>query len=468
MGLKERLVDALPPGAKRLLAVPYDLVQTTRADRAFARKPLVSRQPADDAPAHVVVIVVDALRGDAVDPEYAPFMASLDGTTEAIAPSQWTFPSVTSMVTGQYPHEHGSLRPADPEAEGLQLPPKLPGTVETVSEAFAGAGYDTYGGFGHDTPFVALSGRFETHALFHNLTASAADVFSAYRDWLGGRDRTFAFLHLADPHIPVDPPAAYREKHGVDDGISDLERWRYADVVDPSPDVKRYRDHRKRLYRASVEYVDDELEALTGDLPEDTTMVVTSDHGEAFWEQVALDTERFDGTGAVGHGGTPYEGVARVPLLADGLDPLTAGGEADGGEKAEEEAEEDHWPTEGATGGYVSLVDLAPTLLDLVGLSGALETTGRSLLGTSPSDGMPLIEGTMHGYEKKAVYRDEWKLIAAERASAEFELPAETLTSIPRADREAMEGTLPGWEADDDGTHVSGLVEQRLEDLGYT
>lgn len=444
MGVKQRLVAALPASAKRWLAVPYDLVQTARADRAFSRKDLVGREPASGAPGHVAVVVVDALRGDAVDPAYAPFLADLDGTTEAVAPSPWTFPSVTSMVTGQYPHEHGSLRPANPEAEGLQLPPKLPETVETVSEAFAGAGYDTYGGFGHDTPFVALSGRFATHALFHNITASAADVFGAYRDWLAGRDRTFAYLHLADPHIPVDPPAEYWEKHEVDTGISGLRRWRYGDVVDPTPEVERYREHRRRLYRATVDYVDDEVAALSDDLPDDTALVVTSDHGEAFWEQVALDTERFDGTGTTGHGGTPYEGVARVPLLADGLDLCTDGD------------------------GYVSLVDLAPTLLDAAGLSADLDATGHSMLGGVPPDRMPLVEGTMHGYEKKAVYRGEWKLVAAEHATAEFALPGEELATIPDAERERMVDVLPGWETGEAELEVSGLVEQRLEDLGYT
>jgi len=47
---------------------------------------------------------------------------------------------------------------------------------ETLTEALAGAGYETYGGFGHDTPFVALAGRFHEHALYHNVTASAEDV----------------------------------------------------------------------------------------------------------------------------------------------------------------------------------------------------------------------------------------------------------------------------------------------------
>lgn len=446
MDVKQRLIDVLPTSVKQLMAVPYDLLQTTRADRTFRQKTIKTREPGDEAPAHVVVVVVDALRGDAVDHEYSPYLATLEGTTEAIAPSPWTFPSVTSMVTGLYPHEHGSLRPSKPNAEGLQLPPKLPGSVETLSEVFAGAGYDTYGGFGHQTPFVALSGRFETHALFHNLTAAASDVFAAYSDWLSGRNRTFAFLHLADPHIPVNAPEEYRKKHGVDDGISGLERWRYSDIVEGTAAVERYRQHRKRLYRATVDYVDDQVSSLAQKLPGDSVMIVTSDHGEAFWEHVALDMDRFDGTGTVGHGGTPYEGVARVPLLSEDLDL-----------RCEDDCDR-----------FVSLVDLVPTLLDVVGLSDALETTGQSLLGPGSNEVIPLIEGTMAGYEKKAVYSNGWKLIASEHASAEFVLPDEKLANIPDAEKDRMEAELPGWERQEESTQISGLVENRLRDLGYT
>ena len=36
MGIKRRLINALPPGAKRALAYPYDYYQTRTADRRFA------------------------------------------------------------------------------------------------------------------------------------------------------------------------------------------------------------------------------------------------------------------------------------------------------------------------------------------------------------------------------------------------------------------------------------------------
>jgi Type I phosphodiesterase / nucleotide pyrophosphatase. len=233
MSLKRTLIESLPPGIKRLLAIPYDSYQTRTANRQFARKQLPERVPDDDAPRHIVCVVVDALRTDHVDEEHTPYLASLNGCN-AITPAPWTFPAVSSMVSGAYPHEHGAMRQTDdPDAvEGFSLPPRMDEDRETVTEALAGAGYETYGGFGHDTPFVALSGRFHEHDLFHNVTATAEDVFDAHLDWVAGRDRSFSFLHLADPHIPVDPPDEYWAAHDVDRSIDGIENWAYRTDVD--------------------------------------------------------------------------------------------------------------------------------------------------------------------------------------------------------------------------------------------
>lgn len=442
MRLKRRLINTLPDSLKRALAVPYDVLQTARADREFRRKRITDRRPAADGPRHIVWVVVDALRSDAVEPAVTPFLASLDGTTDAVAPAPWTFPSVTSMLTGTYPHEHGSMRADTPSEAGLSLPPKLDPEAETLTEVLAGAGFRTYGGFGHDTPFVALSGRFHHHSLFHNLTASAKEVLTDYHDWRTSTDadRTFGYVHLADPHQPVDPPAEYWTRHEVDAAIPDIRTWRYREGSE-SPAATRYREHRRRLYRATVDYVDDQLADFHDRLPDDTVLVVTADHGEAHWEHTAFDFERFDGTGSVDHGGTPYEAVARVPLLFEGID-LTVDG-------------------------YVSLVDLVPTFLETLGLHQALRTTGQSLFDPIPDDRVPLIEGTMNGTEKKAVYQGSWKLIAAPDAEAWFELPSEREVVPPGDVAEALTDALPGWDGAAQGTEVSGLVEQRLKDLGY-
>ncbi len=444
MNIKRALIERSPDRLKRALAVPYDSYQTWQADRQFAARNLPVYDPAADAPRHIVWVVVDALRADAIDGELTPYMASLDGCS-AVTPGTWTFPAVSSMVAGAYPHEHGATRQTDDYVEGFSLPPRMDEDRETVTEALAGAGYETYGGFGHDTPFVALSGRFHHHELYHNVTATADDVFEDYLDWVSGRDRTFAFLHLADPHIPVDPPEEYWTAHDIDRSTDGIRNWRYETDTACEGECERYREQRRRLYRAAVDYVDDALESFAGGLDRTTgesQLVVTADHGEALWDQVAVDVEQFDGTGCVGHGGAPYEGLARVPLLTDA----------------------DWSPTDG-----VSLVDLAPTAARAAGIDWE-SPSGYPLQSEPPADRLPLVEGSLEGHERKAVYDGAYKLVVSPSDGVElgYELPAEEQTTVPETQREQMLDALPPWP---DGrradTEVSGVVEDRLEQLGY-
>lgn len=446
MNLKRTLIETLPPSAKRLLSVPYDFYQTRRADAKFSQKTIPTYDRADDAPDHIVCVVVDALRADHVDQETTPYLASLNGT-DAVTPGSWTFPAVSSIISGVYPHEHGAMKQTDEpdESEGLTLPPRMDEDRETITEALAGAGYETYGGFGHDTPFVALAGRFQTHALYHKATSDARDVLEDYLDWVEDRDRTFAFLHLADPHIPVDPPQEYWTAHDVDSSIVDIKNWDFNRTVDCDEECRRYREHRRRLYRASVDYVDDVLsefaEELTGQI-EDPLLLITSDHGEAMWEHLEYDVEHFDGTGCVDHGGAPYEELARVPLLTN----------AD-------------WDFEG----YTSLIDLPATFARLADIDGP-DMTGIPLTETLPEDRMVLVEGSLNGHEKKAIYHDQYKLIVSKGDGVEagYTVPEEQQVNIPEDVRKRMLEELPPWpDGSEATTEVSGVVEDRLNQLGY-
>jgi arylsulfatase A-like enzyme len=184
----------------------------------------------------------------------------------------------------------------------------------------------------------------------------------------------------------------------------------------------------------------------------DVLFVVTGDHGEGFWEHAALDAEHFvDSRPAycVGHGGTPYESVTQVPLIVDGLS--LDGFDSDG---------------------PISLIDIAPTILEAVGVTEAGGTTGRSLFNEVPPDRIVLTEAARYGYEKKAVYYEGWKRILSEGddVSLGFSIPAERVTEIPPEIEAVMTDALPAWP-DADGTapeqEVSKTVERRLEQLGY-
>lgn len=441
--LSNRLSPPLRDAGKRL----YDGWRQVRADHAFRRRNLPVNPAVSKGPEHVILVVVDALRADAIDPETTTFLDDLNGTS-AVAPAPWTYPSVASLMTGRYPHEHGAIRQTDEANRGgdrATLPPVLPNDETTLSEHLAGAGFATFGGFGFTMPFLALKGRFGTHRLFDR--EGAATVLDSYRDWRAATNsgRTFAYLHLFDLHGPFDetPPDRYWDAHDVDNTIPDITSWRYTDEWE-GEEVERYIDHRSRLYDAALDYVDDELAAFADEF-DDVTLVVTSDHGEAFWEKAAFDAERFSDPRpaySVGHGGTPYEPIARVPLL--GQEILD-------------------------TSGQVSLVDVAPTILNRVGLEPPETMRGEVLEGDLPDDRVLLIESARFGHEKKAVYLDGWKLLVSRGDDQEvgFTLPDESPCVLPDDVEAHLKRALPPWPSGTAEREVSNRVQRRLEDLGY-
>jgi arylsulfatase A-like enzyme len=449
--LKPLIRQVLPAPAVAAIATASDRLEEQRADRAFRRRSLPSIDRSPDAPKHVLCIVVDALRADHVDPDLMPYLDSLPGTT-AIAPAPWTFPSVSSLLTGRYPHEHGAIRQTDdPDAateSEFTLPPKISTDTRTVMDYLAGAGYETYGGFAFHMPFLATSGRFHRHALYRD--GSADRVLDEYLRWLSGRteSRTFAYIHLSDLHEPVEPPADYCQSHEVDMGIPDITGWDYLEGQEDEA-ARRYRSERRNLYRAGVEYVDDQLERVLGSvhdvLPVEPTIVVTSDHGEAFWEWMDFDEQHFyDSRPAycVGHGGTPYESIARVPL---------------------------HGSNVPSTASRASLVDVTPTILETVGIDVPEPMSGISLDATIPDDRIRLVEGARYGYEKKATYHDDWKLLVSRGDDEDvgFSLPEESVVALPSEVRERLEAAMPPWPDGDEERSVSPAVRSRLEELGY-
>lgn len=454
---KRAVIRRLPAGVKRGLAGPYNRIQMVKADRAFRRRSPPERTPSPEAPRHVVCITVDALRADAVTPDVSPFLAERC-LGAAVTPAPWTFPAVSSLLTGRYPHEHGAVRQSDEADRGateLVVPPRLADESETLPEAFASAGYRTYGAFAFHMPFFALSGRFERHALYDD--ADAATVLGEFETWIRQRrdERTFSYVHLGDLHEPVDPPERYWRAHDVDASIPSIRRWAYADDPAPGADGERYREHRRRLYRAALDYTDDRLRRLVDrlreELGDDVAVLVTGDHGEAFWEHAAFDESRFvDSRPAycIDHGGTPYESIARVPLAVDGLD----------------------LPPFDSVNAPASLVDVAPTLLEALGAPDALATSGRSLVDGPPADRPVFVESTRYGYERKAAYLDGWKLLVSERdgVAVGFDLPAEEPADLPADIERRLSEALPSWpDGHSPDVCVSGIAQQRLEDLGY-
>lgn len=165
----------------------------------------------------------------------------------------------------------------------------------------------------------------------------------------------FLWIHLMDPHHPYYPPQEALRSLGFSDITPRRARflnsfWNRGDV---SPKrLQRYRKEVMALYDAGVHWVDQQLSRLVGALKahrrwNDTIFVVTADHGEEFLEH----GNRYHSPNGLG------ESLIRVPLLVRSSDVSNPG----------------------VVPGPFSLLHLAPTLLEALGVDVPLSFRGRGL-----------------------------------------------------------------------------------------
>jgi len=395
---------------------------------------------------NVVVYVSDALRVDHLGCFGARFLntrtldelaASGARFDQAISAAPWTAPSMTSLVTGLYPHHHAYLH----------WDAALAPTTETLFRALGAHGYDV-GTFVFDTAY-----------LFKNLPEAnvlgTSETLDGVVAWLRERrDRPFLlFLHSWATHMPytvlhserTDWRAAKEEViSGIQaDSASALEATREA-----------YRQAVERQSEVLVASLLEELDRLG--LLESTALAFLSDHGESWGERFAAKDE-VQGVYHM-HGATLYDEIVRVPLL------LSAPGRIEPG---------------AVVASQVRSVDLMPTLLELAGVPGR-ENDGASLLplvgGGEQDDRLAVIAGTDRGaLSKLAVRMPPWKLILdvesgeeeayridldpRERESRPEEAPAELRETVFRELGSVQRSELTEEE--------EAIVAQRLADLGY-
>ncbi len=335
------------------------------------------REPGARRPPNVLVIVVDTLRADRLGAYgngrgLTPFLDGLAarGTVfaHAYAASSWTCPSVASLLTSRFPSQTHIVsfasRLADDEitfAEKLRPLRYLAGGFSANFRLLGSLGYAQ--GFDHWQAEMRKGGDLSGT----ELRAQALGWLD--RVWNRSSPRpALLYLQYMEPHAPYDPPEPFRARYapGADDEHRGTKlndelvslRW-YLLTKD---DVQLLQS----LYDAEVAAVDAQLRQLFAELEwrgflDDAFVVVTADHGEEFWDH-----------GNLTHGITLYNESVRVPLLV--LGPGVAKGR-----RVEEN---------------VSLVDLAPTLIDLLGLPREPRFEGRSLAGLLRGAGAPAAEGT--------------------------------------------------------------------------
>jgi arylsulfatase A-like enzyme len=317
-------------------------------------------------PQHVVMIVVDTLRADRLGAYgnargLTPFLDQLAQRgvvfTNASAASSWTVPSVASLLTSRYPSQHHvvafSSRLADEEvtfAERLRDAHYLSAGFSANFRLLERLGYAQ--GFDYWRSDAQKSG---------GLTgAQLREQGLAWLDgaWHRGSPRPLLlYFQFMEPHSPYAPPEPFRSRFAAnDDGSASDPAASLRHLVEQRVHGQRWAPEDlhviERLYDAEVATVDEEIRLLFSELErrgvlEHALTIVTADHGEEFGEHDGLE-----------HGRTLYDESVRVPLI------ILAPGLPAGHRVAEN----------------VSLIDVAPTLLDLLGVSAEPRFEGRSLL----------------------------------------------------------------------------------------
>lgn len=294
----------------------------------------------------VLLVSLDTLRADHLGcyGHDRPTSPNLDALAErglrfatAVAQAPWTRPSHRSLLTGLYPVSHG----------GLSSP--------LLSEVFWQAGYRTTAvtGGGQIEPRFGFDDGFESYRIdrWHEDPQRVVRAFERNR----GR-RHFVFLHTYRIHDPYEGQAfaAGLPRGRIGDTFGEHDWRRLGSRLTAAEQA-----YVEALYDGGILEADRALGRVLDALEERgflerTIVVVTSDHGEQFWEH-----------GSWRHGQNLFDEQILVPLLLH-LPPRLARelGVAPGTVVREQ----------------VELVDLYPTLLDLAAVPRDHPVQGRSLV----------------------------------------------------------------------------------------
>jgi arylsulfatase A-like enzyme len=338
--------------------------------RDYLSKNTLQIQPPPDIPANlpnVLLVTLDTLRADylhcygnpTVQTPVLDYLAA-DGILfeAAFAQAPYTTPSHCSIMTSTYMSQHGAFH-------GSAMKTGLPTIADILkacgyqTSAFVSCrmvrsgnsrlnqGFDYYEDslsphtsfFRHDECQYLLSINIISHLQQHQIPGHI--VTARALKWLNKKrkDPFLCWLHYFDPHTPYDAPEPYKDM--------------YAGKVDDS--LPRVFDRTR--YAGEVTYTDIQLGIIINALKEkklydDMLIIVTSDHGEAFGEKHGDITE-------FGHGQYLYDTTLHVPLIIKLPKQKT---------------------NAKRVSNVVQLIDIAPTIMEQVGIPNPKSFHGKSLL----------------------------------------------------------------------------------------
>ncbi len=329
---------------------------------------------------NVILIVVDALRADHLgcygyERDTSPVMDQLaeEGVlfNQAITQGSLTRISVASLFTSLYPSVHRVYELDAPLADEFITLPEILKKHGWATAVFAGLTLTSFSNFidRFDESYVDTAGAaLHEQPEWKNKYKVTPEITDHALEYLKKpRKRPFfLYIHYYDVHPPYVLPKPYNKifwKEKIGKELEDFvvtsfrkDRWPHQDFACEVDSVPfRYI---LSQYDGSIRYVDDHIKMILGQLKRsglsnNTLVIVTSDHGESFMEH-----------GYFFHGDTLYDEVLRVPLIM----------------RLDKRLEKKNTVNQ-----LVRLIDVMPTILDILGIKENVFTQGQSLL--------PLIDG---------------------------------------------------------------------------
>ncbi len=343
---------------------------------ALATLALACGGDGDGTKPNVFLISIESLRADHVGcygyerrttPNIDRLASEATLYRNARSVTSWTLTSHATLLTGLYPSAHRVIEPRH----------RLADSYETLAETFSGAGYQCAGYA--SGPFLRTPYNLHQGFEIYDDSPSAVTQESAHGDitnpameqllgrfFESDRDTTrpfFLFAYLWDVHYDFLPPPPY-DTLFLTEGAERFDISRFEANREIRADMGRARtDYLISQYDGEIRCTDDLLGRVWDRMKklglwENTIVVVTSDHGEEFFEH-----------GSKGHKNNLFIESIHVPLIVK-------------------------WsPSDGAAidERLTGLIDLYPTLLEAASIDPP-ESHGRSLLAEPRGDDTPFFQ----------------------------------------------------------------------------
>lgn len=392
------------------------IVTAAGAGKTYYNNSRPAAAPAGSPP--VVFISIDTLRADYLScyDQKAPKTPAMDSIAKdgirfkhAVAPSSWTPPSVASFLTGLSPTACGAGTPIA-DIPNTYTGPLL--SARTIAEVFHETGYNTsalvYNRFLEKSK--GFGQGFDHHEMLRGkkqrprflLTRNFNYLEKGFRKkWEGPAEGQtaraieileqrapgpfFLWLHYMDPHLP------YYEHEKYKPTVSPGPMTHYLALEKTSVNIRaeifglreQDKEYLRQRYAGEVRFTDEQLGRLFQWLKENrlykkSIIVITSDHGEEFWEH-----------GSFAHAHSFHKEIVEVPLIVKLPENRHAGQTVD------------HW---------ADLKRIGATMMDAAGIKA--EFPGKSLLndlsGNHPKPADPIerfwiSENVLYGLEQGAI-----------------------------------------------------------------